>query len=95
MARTERGDDLRTASEATTQDLREAYLYLLKRTLTRSGFPRTPYRPISANSSQAKSRLNHLIQSVLHPWGLELVTAPPPTRLCWNAVVVGRLNPRR
>lgn len=60
-------------SDATTRDLREAYLSLLKRTLTRSAFPETPYRPISATSSQAKSRLNHLIQSLLRPRGLELV----------------------
>ncbi len=62
-----------TPSDATTQDLREAYLDLLKRMLTRSAFPETPYRPILATSSKSKSRLNHLIQSVLRPRGLELV----------------------
>ena len=73
MAGTERGEDMRTPSDATTEDLRKAYLDLLKRTLTRSAFPETPYRPISATSSKAKSQLNHLIQSVLRPRGLELV----------------------
>jgi O-methyltransferase len=64
---------MRMSSDATTEDLREAYLDLLKRTLTRSAFPETPYRSISATSSKAKSRLNHVIQSVLWPRGLELV----------------------
>jgi O-methyltransferase len=64
---------MKTASDAITQDLREAYLDLLKRTLTRSAFPETPYRPILATSSKAKSRLNHLIQAVLRLRGLELV----------------------
>jgi O-methyltransferase len=67
------GEHMRTASDATTEDLRKAYLDLLKRTLTRSAFPMTPYQPISARSSKAKRRLNHLIQSVLRPLGLELV----------------------
>jgi hypothetical protein len=53
VAGTERGEHMRTASDATTQDLRKAYLDLLKRTLTRSAFPETPYRPISATSSKA------------------------------------------
>jgi O-methyltransferase len=70
---TERGEHMRTLGDAATQDLREAYLGLLKRTLTRSAFPETPYQPISATSSKAKSRLNHLIQSMLRPRGLELV----------------------
>ena len=73
MAGTERGEHMRTASDATTQDLREAYLDLLKRTLTRSAFPETPYRSISATSSKAKSWLIHLFQSVLRPRDLELV----------------------
>jgi O-methyltransferase len=68
---------MRTSSDATTQDLREAYLDLLKRTLTRSAFPETPYRSISATSSKAKSLLNQLIQSVLRPRGFELVHRSP------------------
>lgn len=60
----------RTSGEV--QQLRLAYLHLLKMALTRAQFPEL-YRAVVADSPRLKRTVNHFLQKGLYRYGLELV----------------------